>query len=253
MRVFRRALLGLVAVMALALPAQAQMSVSGMDDAEREALHQEIRDYLLANPEILMEMYALLEERQRAAEAETGTALVSENSAAIFEDGFSHVGGNPEGDFTIVEFMDYQCGYCRRAHPELAGLIEADGNIRWIIKEFPILGPNSETAARAAISTLMQEGDVAYAQLHDAMMEASGPVTDQNLDAVLQANGLDPDEIRSGMDAPEVTERIAATRALAETLQISGTPTFVFDDELVRGYVPLQQMEALVAEKRADE
>lgn len=243
--------LGAAATVAcLASSLHAESPLLKLDDESRATLHQEIRDYLLANPEIMMEMYSLLEERQRTATAESDRALVAEHTGAIFEDGFSFEGGNPQGDLTIVEFLDYQCGYCRRAHPEITELLEMDGEIRWIIKEFPILGPNSELAARAALSTQIHAGDEAYLRLHSAMMEAEGQITNQNLDAVLRASDLDPETIRGGMDDAEVSERIAATRALAKTLQISGTPTFVFEDELVRGYVPLQQMQALVAEKR---
>ncbi len=221
-----------------------------LDDTTRAALHAEIRSYLLANPEIMMEMYALLEERQRTATSDSDKKLVSENSAAIFDDGYSFQGGNPEGDLTIVEFLDYQCGYCRKAHPEITELLQSDGKIRWIIKEFPILGPNSELAARAALSTQITADDEAYLRLHNAMMEGGAQLTEQNLNAVLRSSGLDPETIRGSMNSPEVDERIAANRALAETLQISGTPTFVFGDELVRGYVPLQQMQALASEKR---
>ncbi|WP_424934136.1 DsbA family protein [Amaricoccus macauensis] len=239
------------ALFCAAAPVRADSPLLDLDAESRAALHEEIRSYLLENPEIMMEMYALLEEQQRAATAEADKGLVARNATAIFDDGYSYEGGNPEGDLTIVEFLDYQCGYCRKAHPELAELLESDGEIRWIIKEFPILGPNSELAARAAISTQINAGEEAYLRLHNAMMEGRGQVTEQSLDALLRANDLDPEEIRAGMDAPEVTERINGNRALAETLQVSGTPTFVFEDELVRGYVPLEQMQALVEEKRA--
>lgn len=244
--------LALAAMLMLAAPLRAESPLANLDDADRAALQEEIRNYLLENPEILVEMYSLLEERQRAATAETEQSLVSDNAKALFEDGFSYVGGNPEGDVTLVEFLDYQCGYCRKAHPDVARLIEEDGNIRWIVKEFPILGPNSELAARAAISTKLAEGDETYARLHEALM-TSPPVTEQNLDAMLTANGLDAAKIRAGMDAPEVTRRIAATHELARTLNIAGTPTFVLGDELVRGYVPLDQLETIVANKRSDD
>lgn len=252
MRPNRICQLALAALLMLAAPLRAESPLANLDDADRAALQEEIRTYLLENPEILVEMYSLLEERQRAATAETEQSLVSDNATAIFEDGFSYVGGNPEGDVTLVEFLDYQCGYCRKAHPDVARLIEEDGNIRWIVKEFPILGPNSELAARAAISTKLTEGDEAYARLHEALM-TSPPVTEQNLDAMLTANGLDAAKIRAGMDAPEVTERISATHELARTLNIAGTPTFVLGDELVRGYVPLDQLETIVANKRSDD
>jgi protein-disulfide isomerase len=242
--------IALVALLSLAPPLRAESPAPVWDDASRAALHEEIRNYLLEHPEIMMEMYAILEDRQRAATEETDKALVAAHAEAIFEDGFSHVGGNPDGNVTIVEFLDYQCGYCRRAHPELTELIETDGEIRWIIKEFPILGPNSELAARAALSTQVHAGEEAYMRLHRAMMESKTPVTDQSLDEILRTSDLDPQVIRGGMEDPRVTDRIAANHALARELSISGTPTFLFGDEMVRGYVPLEQMQALVAAER---
>lgn len=228
--------------------ATAVLAQSAPDDpVTRDELPGEIRAYLLDNPGIIMEMMAILEDRQRAEAAETDRDLVATHADAIFDDGFSHVSGNPDGDVTIVEFLDYQCGYCRRAHPEVGQLLADDGNIRWIIKEFPILGPDSELAARAAVASLIIAGGSAYETLHDLMMTHSGPVNDAALDGLLADAGLDPAKIRAGMDDPEVTRRLVETRALAESLSISGTPTFIFGDVLTRGYLPLEQMREVVA------
>ena len=128
---------------------------------------------------------ALLEEQGRAATAEADRDLVAAHAAAIFDDGFSYVGGNPEGSVTVVEFLDYQCGFCRRAHPELTRLIEEGGDIRWIVKEMPILGPGSELAARAAIATLLAEGPEAYMTLHHRLMGLQGPIDDAFMDSFL--------------------------------------------------------------------
>jgi protein-disulfide isomerase len=246
-------LLGPLAAFALlaALPVAAEMRPGALTDDERAALHEEIRAYLLENPELLHEMIAILEEQQKAEAAAKDQALVDENRQAILDDGFSFVGGNPDADFTVVEFLDYQCGFCRRAHPEVQELLTSDGGIRWIVKEMPILGPGSELAARAAIATLIAEGPEAYADLNDRLMRLEGQVTDESLDAVLAAAGLDVAAVRAGMSDPEVDRRLAETLALAARLQISGTPTFVFDRRMVRGYVPLAQMKAMVEEFRA--
>lgn len=231
---------------ASAAPAETTMS-----DAERATIRSEVRAYLLENPEILSEMLALLEERQQAAAAEHDGALVAGEAAALFDDGFSFVGGNPEGDVTIVEFLDYQCGFCRRAHGEVMSLLSQDGNIRWIVKELPILGPASVTASRAAIATLIAAGPEAYGALNNHLMRLDGPVTDAILDAGLRAAGVEPEAIRAGMDDPEIDRRLAATRALAERLAIQGTPSFVFGDRMVRGYVTAEVMRGLVEDLRA--
>jgi protein-disulfide isomerase len=220
-------------------------------DAERAALHAEIRSYLLANPDLLMEMLQLLEQKKQAAEAVSDAQLVADNRAAIFEDGFSWVGGNPEGSVTVVEFLDYQCGYCRKAQPDVAELLASDGDIRLIVKEMPILGPGSELAAKAAVATLISERPEAYATLHDRLMQTKGKIDDALLDKALVESGLDPAAIRVAMEDPEVERRLAETRALAQKLAIAGTPTFVVEDRMVRGYVPLEAMKGLVGEARA--
>jgi protein-disulfide isomerase len=237
--------------MALAAPAAAQEQSSPFSEAERTALHAEIRAYLLEHPELLLEVIQKLEAQQQAEMAASDEALVAANAEALFDDGFSHVAGNPDGDLTIVEFLDYQCGYCRRAHPEVGELVAADGDIRLVVKEMPILGPGSELAARAALATLIAEGPEAYETLHDRLMRLDGQVDDIRLDALLAELGHDPAAIREGMDAPEVDRRLAETRALAESLAITGTPTFVIGDRMLRGYLPLQAMQAMVAEVRA--
>jgi protein-disulfide isomerase len=224
---------------------------SPFTEAERTALHAEIRQYLLGNPELLMEMIQLLEQKQQAEGAQTDQSLVAANAAELFDDGFSFVGGNPEGGLTIVEFLDYQCGYCRRAQPEVSELIAADGDIRLIVKEMPILGPGSDLAARAAVATLISQGTEAYATLHDRLMLTKGEITDAILDKALAESGLDSEAVRIAMDDPEVDRRLAATRSLAEKLAIAGTPTFVFGDRMVRGYLPLEQMRDLVGDVRA--
>jgi protein-disulfide isomerase len=245
----------LASALALALPAAAQeaapLQSSPFSDAERTALHAEIRAYLLANPELLMEMMQLLEAQQQAEQARADQDLVAANAPELFDDGFSYVAGNPEGSITVVEFLDYQCGFCRRAQPEVRELLASDGDIRLIVKEMPILGPGSELAARAAVATLIAEGPEAYAELHERLMTIPGQITDQSLDAALTELGLDPAAIRAAMQDPEVDRRLAATRGLAEKLAIAGTPTFVFENRMVRGYLPLEQMRGLVSELRA--
>ena len=240
-------------VLGLAAPAAAQQQSSPFTEGERAALHAEIRAYLLEHPELLLEVIQKLEAQQQAEMTESDQALIAANAAAILDDGFSHVAGNPEGGLTVVEFLDYQCGYCRRAHPEIAELVASDGDIRLIVKEMPILGPGSELAARAAVATLIAEGPEAYDALHDRLMRLEGQVDDARLDALLAELGHDPATIRDGMDHPEVDRRLAETRALAERLAISGTPTFVVGDRMLRGYLPPEAMQSLVAEARGAE
>lgn len=233
----------------LALPAAA-MDLTELTDAERAQFRAEVRAYLLDNPEVIMEAVTLLQTREAEAQARADDNLVSDNADAIFDDGYSWVGGNPDGDITLVEFLDYRCGYCKRAHGEVAKLLETDGNIRLIVKELPILGDQSVLASRFAIATKQIAGDDSYKAVNDALMAYNGDVTLPALRRLGSTFGLDMEAIEARMDSDEVTMEIAQTRALAQQLNISGTPTFVMHDELLRGYLPFDQMMALVEEKR---
>ncbi len=237
---------------ALALMAGAATAtdLSSMTDAERTAFRAEVRAYLLDNPEVIMEAVNLLEERKAQAQAQADETLVQAEAEQLFNDGFSWVGGNPEGDITVVEFMDYRCGYCRKAKPEVAKLLANDGNIRLIVKEFPILGEASMLASRFAIATRQMAGNEAYGQVHDALMDMGGDLNEVTLGRLADGLGLDSAAILKQMDSAAVTAEIASTRALAQRLKISGTPTFVIEDELLRGYLPADQLQEIIADKR---
>lgn len=221
-----------------------------MTAAERAAFGEQVRAYILENPEIIMEAYALLEQRNAQAEAAADTQLIARHAAELFEDDHSWVGGNPEGDITLVEFMDYRCGYCRRATPEVASLLESDGNIRLIIKEFPILGESSLLSSRFAVATKLLAGDDAYHQVHDALLELNSDATEVTLRRLGDGLGLETEAILAHMDSDEVTEILLKNRELAQQLSISGTPTFVLQDRMLRGFLPAEQMAQIVADIR---
>lgn len=246
----KRILASSALALSLAAAPLAAFDLSSMSDAERAAFRDEVRAYLLDNPEVIMEAVAVLEQRQQQAQAAGDVALVAAHSEQIFNDGYSWVGGNPEGDITLVEFVDYRCGYCRKAHDDVAELVKSDGNIKLIVKEFPILGEASTASSRFAIAMKQLHGAEAYKQAHDALISMRKDPTDKTLAKLAKSLGFDGDEVVARMQSDEVTAEIAATRQLAGALQISGTPTFVMQDELLRGYLPLENMRALVADKR---
>ena len=237
------------AALALAAPAGAA-DLTEMTPEERAAFRAEVRAYLLENPEVIMEAVAVLEQREAAARDAADRELIAENAEAIFDDGYSWVGGNPEGDITLVEFIDYRCSYCRRAHEDVNELVESDGDIRLVIKEFPILGPDSMASSRFAIAAKQVAGDAAYHAAKEALIRMTGEVNEVTLGRLADSLGLDADAILVQMQSPEVTEEIARTRALADRLGISGTPTFVLPDRMLRGYAPLDAMRQIVAEVR---
>ncbi|MBS1301606.1 DsbA family protein [Loktanella sp. SALINAS62] len=242
-----RLVLSAFAALVLALPALAE---SHMTPSERDAFRSEVRNYLMENPEVIMEAINLLQTREAEAQAQAEVAMVQNQMDALVNDGVSYVDGNPDGDITIVEFMDYRCGFCKRAHPEVESLLSADGNVRLIIKEFPILGEESVLASRFAIATKMVAGDEAYKTVHDTLMSFDGQPDMDTLVRLGNTLGLDTDAITAMMDDDAVTQVIADNRALGQALQINGTPTFVVADQMVRGYVPAEQLQQLVDDLR---
>jgi len=226
------------------------LDLSKMSAAERALLQEEIRLYLLENPEIIMEAVEVLRKKEQQAAIQSDFELVKKNKKAIFEDGFSFIGGNPNGDITLVEFVDYRCGYCKKAHNEVEKLINADGNIRFVIKEFPILGDDSLVLSKFALAVKIVHGDEMYKMVHDILIKMKSPPSEKAFNQIMNNLNLDADRVESKMESNEVNGMIAYTRTLAERLKISGTPTFVMNDELIRGYVPFDALINIVDNKR---
>lgn len=243
--------LALVLVTTLAAPPAMAEAPSTMTAEEREAFRAEVRAYLLENPEVLVEAMDILEARENAAAAARDAELVKAKATVLFSSRSDWVGGNPDGDITVVEFMDYRCSYCRKAHDEVASLVSEDGNIRYVIKEFPILGDASVISSQFAIAIRLLHGDAAYKAAHDALIALRGEPTVETLTRLAEKLGHEPAPIFAKMSTKEVIAVIAANHELAESMAIAGTPTFVVEDVMLRGYAPLKDMQALVAELRA--
>lgn len=251
------AALGLATSLAVsfALPAHAETAATpptDMTPEDRATLHAEVRAYLLENPEVLVEAMAILQAREEAASTERDAMLVQTKSAELFSSPTDWVGGNLDGDVTLVEFMDYRCGYCRKAHDEVQTLVQNDGNIRYIIKEFPILGEGSMVSSQFAIAVRLLHGDVAYKAAHDALIDLRGDPTPDSLTRLATDLGHDPAPIMAKMPTDEVMSVIATNHALADAMEISGTPTFVMKDTMLRGYVPLEGMQQILAGVRQE-
>ena len=229
----------------LALPVQAEMT-----PAERTAFREEVRAYLLDNPEVLVEAMDALQARENAAAVNRDLQMLADNKAVIFESADDWVGGNPEGDVVLVEFMDYRCGYCRKAYQEVEDLVTSDGNIRLVLKEYPILGEESVTSARFAIAVLQLHGPDAYKKAHDGLITLRGTPDAATLTRLATDLGLDAQPVIDRMGSDEVTQVIAANQALGESMAISGTPTFIIDGTMLRGYLPLDSMRQVVADER---
>lgn len=243
------ALLGLGSGLA-ASPARA-FDITAMTPQESQAFGAAVRGYLLENPQVLMEVIGALEKSQAEAQTLSDADMVRDNAKALFEDPSSWVGGNPEGDITVVEFLDYRCGYCRKAHEEVRALLKSDGNIRYIVKEYPILGPESVVGARFALATLQVAGPEAYETLNHALYtDFRGAMTIDRLSGLATKLGLDARAISGAMQSPEVSAALAANQALGQRMVIEGTPTFIIGGQMVRGYMPLSGMKSVVADER---
>ena len=238
---------GLIATSGMS-PADAQLDAGSMTAEEKAAFQKVVRDYILENPEIVSEAIERLKAKQRLAEAKADKEALVTNRAAIFEDADAPVGGNPRGDVTVVEFFDYRCGVCKRIHPIVSELVKTDSNIRWVYKEWPILGPESVLAARAVIASRKQGK---YLPFHKLMMEANSDYSAPAIMEMAKSVGIDTDHLIKDMAAAEVDKIISKNYALADKLGLNGTPSFVIGDRLLRGGRDLESLRAIVAEARA--
>ena len=179
----------ILAAMALfAGPVVAATHGGAFSQDQRKSIEEIVRDYILKNPEIIIQSIRTLRERVSRDQGTRVQNFLKDRRMEVFHDPYSYVGGNPQGDVTLVEFFDYQCGYCKRVHPTVQKLLKEDGNIRFVYKEFPILGPASVFAGRAAIASITQGK---YLVFHNAMMALKGPLSERRVIKTARAVGLD--------------------------------------------------------------
>lgn len=213
-----------------------------------ETLNPMIEDYLLSNPRILQRLSQALEQEIRTAETEEARAAIASLRTEIFEDPDHVVLGNPEGDVTLVEMFDYNCGYCRQALPDIATLIAEDPNLRVILKEFPILSEGSVEAAKVGIAVTRAGGD--YWQFHQKLFTGRGQVNGATALAAAQEIGLNRVELAMEMESPAVTGVIDKNYDIARGLRISGTPTFIIGDEVIAGAIGIDGLRQRIANMR---
>ncbi len=216
---------------------------------QRQQIEQVIRDYLTKNPEVLIEALQAAEQKVKEQQEERARAAVAARRDELINDPAAPVGGNPKGDVTIVEFFDYRCPYCKQVEPTLAALLKEDAKLRIVYKEFPILGPESVIASRVALAALKQ-GPGRYERFHSAMMNAKGQITEEVVLKVAADAGLDMAKIKSDMTAPEIEAVIKRNYALAEALNVRGTPAFIIGDTIAPGAIDLDTLRKMVADAR---
>jgi protein-disulfide isomerase len=214
---------------------------------QRQAIEAIIHDYLMKNPDVLIEALRTAEEKaNRDADAKAAVVL-KERRGEVFDDPASPVGGNPQGDVTIVEFFDYRCPYCKQVQPALQQLLDQDRKLRFVYKEMPVLGAPSVIAANAALAARLQGK---YEVFHAAMMATKGQITEDVIYKIAGSVGLDVERLKHDMTAPEIEQAVKANLALAKALDIHGTPGFIIGEHIVPGAIDLDALKDLVADAR---
>ncbi|MFA6139775.1 MAG: DsbA family protein [Hyphomicrobium sp.] len=212
-------------------PAKSEALATFSPEQEQE-LGKIIKEYLLANPEIFLEAQSALESKMEKEQAEKLKVAIAENAGEIYRDPKADVAGNPNGDITVVEFFDYNCGYCKRGLHDVIKLVEGDPKVRVVFKELPILSKGSEEASRVAIAAGRQGK---YWDMHKAMLEAKGQMNEANALAIATKLGLDIDKLKKDMASPEVEAEIKKSEALAKKMGVNGTPHFLVGDRAIPG------------------
>lgn len=209
-----------------------------------------VRDYLLANPEILREMQTSLEAKEKEEQRLAHLQIIQEAKADIFTAAYDGVVGNPEGKTTIVEFYDYNCGFCKRANADMIALTKADPDLRFVLKEFPILGPDSQKAhvVSMAFRKLAPEK---YGDFHNQLIEAKGRANEATAIRIALSLGVEEAALREEMKNPAISEEFAKTYDLANKLTITGTPSYVVGNEVVYGALGQEVLSEKIAAARA--
>ncbi len=228
-------------------PKGAAASALLAQSVNKNQIERIIKEYLIKNPEVLVEAMQALEKKRNAERETAAQAFIRKHSKRIYADSEDPVGGNPNGDVTIVEFFDYQCEFCKRVAPMVEEALAKDGQIRIVYKEFPILGPNSVLAARAALASRAQGKYLAF---HKALMETRISYDEKSVMKIAAALGINTDRLKKDMLSSQIQEIIDRNRALARSLRIRGTPAFIVGEQLFPGALTPSQLARMIQEAR---
>jgi len=241
MKLIPRVVIPVAAATLLALPAAALAQTFSPD--QRHEIENIIKDYLMAHPQVLQDVINELDKQQKQAAAEKARTAIKTNNATIFNSPHEVVLGNPNGNVTMVEFFDYNCGYCKHALPDMMKLLQTDPNLRFVLKEFPVLGEGSVEAAHVAVAARMQDPTGAkYIEFHQKLLGGRGAADKTRALSVAKEIGFDMGRLMKDMDSEEAKTTIAENLKLADTLGIDGTPSYVVGEELVVGAVGYDEL-----------
>jgi protein-disulfide isomerase len=212
-------------------PAKAPEATKFTPD-QKEEIEQIIKGYLVTNPEIFVEVQNALEEKMEKEQTEKLKVAISQNAGEIYREHGASVGGNPDGDITVVEFFDYNCGYCKRGLHDVVKLIETDPKVRVVFKELPILSKGSEEASRVAVAAQKQGK---YWELHKSMLSSKGQMNEAAALQLAEKLGLDMTKLKADMASPDVKAEVEKSEALAKKMGVNGTPHFLIGDRAIAG------------------
>jgi protein-disulfide isomerase len=242
-----RTICALAAAAWIGVAAFAEAEAAEFSDAQHKEIIAVVKDYLIKNPEILRELMQELEKRDELAQAEQAKAGIAQNAEQIFRSKADFIAGNPKAAVTVVEFFDYNCGFCKRAVPDVLALIDGDKDLKVVLKEFPILGPGSVFASKAAIASKKQGR---YWDFHLALLRARDSLNEDAVLRIAKDVGLDVDRLKRDVTAADVVETIDGNARLARAIGIEGTPAFLIGERLLPGAVGLPALRKELAALR---
>ncbi len=235
-----------------AAPAPASTPVAQSFTADqRHEIEGIIKDYLVQHPQVLQDAMDALDKQQKQADADKARVTIKDNIATIFNSSHQVVLGNPQGNVTMVEFFDYNCAFCKRALPDMMSLLQSDPNLKFVLKEFPVLGPGSVEAAHVAVAARMQDPTgKKYIEFHQKLLSGRGEADKARALAVAKEVGFDMARLEKDMDSDEVKQTIDENMKLADALGVSGTPSYVVGNEVVVGAVGLDELKEKIKSER---
>jgi protein-disulfide isomerase len=231
---------------ALAIAPAAMAQGPSFNEQQKQAIGEIVKDYLLKNPEVLTEVIAELEKRQADAQQVAQAGAVKETKQSLLNASHSYVVGNPSGDITLVEFFDYNCGYCKKALSDVQTLMKSDPKLRVVLKDFPVLGPDSVEASRVALAVKNQLQGQKLLDYHVKVLESRGRVNGERAMAVAKDMGVDMARLQKDIESPEVRSALQENMTLGDKLSLTGTPAFIVGETIIPGAVGLDPLKQLV-------
>lgn len=214
--------------------------------------NEDVRMFILANPEVILESLKRYEEKIMETVQFKEKELIDREFKALKLNKSSYIGGNPNGSITLIEFIDYKCGYCKRAHGEISKLIKANPEIRFVVKEFPILGDESLIASKASIAILLEQDKIVYKEFTDELLKFTGTINIDFIKDTIKSIGGNTVGIQEKMESKEVSDILQSNYALAKNLNIRGTPTFIIGTEIVRGYKDIKTLQDIINKRKQE-